>query len=68
MTDADEGAKVGAGVEGSAEVEGGNTVKEHVEVELGAEFKPGASIDTNTEDESAVELVAIVKVDVWLDG
>ena len=43
-------------------------VEEHVEVELGAEFESSASVDTNTEDESAADLVVVVKVNVWLDG
>jgi hypothetical protein len=60
--DADEGDEVGAGVERGVEVEGGDTVEEHIKVELGAEF------DANTEDESAVDLVVVIKVDVWLDG
>jgi hypothetical protein len=60
--DADEGDEVGAGVERGVEVEGGDTVEEHVEVELGVEF------DANTEDESAADLVVVIKVDVWLDG
>lgn len=32
--DADEGAEVGAGIERSVEVEGGDTIEEHGEVEL----------------------------------
>lgn len=42
--------------------------EEHVEVQLGAGFEASANVDTNTEDESAADLVVAVKVDVWLDS
>jgi hypothetical protein len=67
MAGAAVGVDVGADADQDDEVEGGDAVEEHVEVELGAEFESGASV-ANTEDESAAELVVVVKVDVWLGG
>jgi hypothetical protein len=60
--DANEGAEGATGVERGFE-EGGDTVEEHGEVGLGAEFKSGVRVDANTEDESAAELVVAVEVD-----
>ena len=49
-------------------MEGVATFEEDVEVELRAEFGSSARVDANSEDESALELVVVVRVDIWLNG